>query len=124
MFKVNQKMIKCIMAGVVLGMPLIFSFVLEWMGQYRMVSIVLLVVSFCLNNRYPDRLVLEEGQLKVKLFLVNEWMVYPMDQVKFSQEKGYIALQVSAKKVYHISMDGLSMRLYGQLKPYMMDGKQ
>ena len=122
MYLVNQRVILLVKMTVLLGVPLLSSFVLSWLAFWKLPSAMLVAVGFYLNNLYPDRILLEEGAVGIKVFLCNDWMTYRLEQVQYRRMEHYVLLYIDGKPTYRLSMDKLSVRLYTQmvelLQPY------
>ena len=116
MYLVNQRIVLWIKMAVLLGVPLLTSFVVPWLSFWQIPSALLVLVAFYLNNLYPDRIYLDEKVVKIKLFLCNEWLEYERQQIKLQPGKHCLFLYVDGKCHYQLSMEHLSVRLYKQLK--------
>lgn len=123
MYLVNQRIILLVKMTVLLGVPLLSSFVVPWLAFWQIPSAILVLAAFYLNNWYPDRVYLDEQTIKIKLFLYNEWLEYQPQQVQFQQGGHCLYLYVDGKRRYRLSMERFSVRLYKQLtkllQPYI-----
>ena len=59
MYLVNQRIVLWIKMTVLLGVPLLTSFVVPWLSFWQIPSALLVLVAFYLNNLYPDRIYLD-----------------------------------------------------------------
>lgn len=121
-YLVNQRIILLVKMTVLLGVPLLCSFVLPALAFWRLPSAILVLASYYLNNLYPDRIALGEGGVRLKLFLYPQWLTFSRGQIRYAQGPHCLYLYVDGKRRYRISMERLSMRLYRQitelLEPY------
>lgn len=115
MYLVNQRIILLVKMTVVLGIPLLCSFFLPWLAMWQLPSVALVFVAYYLNNLYPDRILLEQERVAIKIFLYNDWLVYRLEQVQYAQGKQCIYLYIDGVCRYRLSMEKLSVRLYLQL---------
>ena len=122
MYLVNQRVILLVKLTVLLGVPLLSSFIVPWLEIWKLPSVVLSITGFYLSNRYPDRILMEEGAVGIKLFLYNDWFTYKPEQVQYQRTEHCVYLYVDGKKRYRLSLEKLSLRLYNQittmLQPY------
>ena len=104
-------------ASVLLGIPLLSSFVVPWFSNWKIPAIGLILIGYFLNNIYPDRIDFGmDGKMRIKVFLFPDWIVYDLRQVEMKQGKHCIYLYIDGKRKYRISMEKLSLRLYKQIK--------
>ena len=86
------------------------------------IFMMLVLTGYYLNNLYPDRILMEEGAIGIKLFLFNDWFTYKPEQVQYQRTERCVYLYIAGKKRYRLSLEKLSVRLYMQitemLKPY------
>ncbi len=82
MYLVNQRIILLVKMTVLLGVPLLTSFVIPWLDFWQIPSVMLVFVGFYLNNVYPDRILIEDGAIGIKIFLHNDWLTYKPEQVQ------------------------------------------
>lgn len=115
MYLVNQRIILLVKMTVLLGVPLLCSFLFPWLDMWRIPSVLLVLAGYYLNNIYPDRILLEEDNVGIKIFLCNDWLTYKPEQVQFAQGKHCLYLYIDGKQRYRLSMEKLSLRLYRQL---------
>jgi hypothetical protein len=115
MYRMNQRIILLVKMTVLLGVPLLSSFVVPWLSRWQIPSVLLVLAAYFLNNVYPDRIYLDERVVQVKLFLYPEWLEYPRTQVQVQQGRHCVYLYINGKRRYRISMERLSVRLYRQL---------
>lgn len=116
MYLINQRIILMVKASVLLGIPLLSSFVVPWFSNWKIPAIGLILIGYFLNNIYPDRIDFGvDGKMRIKVFLFPDWMVYELSQVEMTQGKHCIYLYIDGKRKYRISMEKLSLRLYHQL---------
>lgn len=122
MYLVNQRVILLVKLTVLLGMPLLCSFVLPWLAVWKVPAVLLVLAGFYLNNVYPDRILLEEGAVGIKVFLYNDWLTYQPEQVQYQRGETCVYLYINGKRRYRLSLEKLSVRLYTQmaalLEPY------
>lgn len=122
MYLVNQRIILFVKVAILFGVPLLSSFVLSWLVMWQLSAVILVFMGYILNNLYPDRILLEENTVKIKIFLCNEWFCYGANQVRYRKMSHCILLYIDGKLKYRLSMDRLSIRLYTQiitlLQPY------
>ncbi|MBQ3508584.1 MAG: hypothetical protein IJA90_01000 [Peptococcaceae bacterium] len=122
MYLVNQRVILLVKMTVLLGVPLLCSFIVPWLDIWKLPSVVLVLTGYYLNNLYPDRILMEEGAIGIKLFLFNDWFTYKPEQVQYQRTERCVYLYIDGKKRYRLSLEKLSVRLYMQitemLKPY------
>lgn len=116
MYRVNQPIITFVKISFLFGAPLVFSFLFTHLFPYRILCIGLLLVAFFLNNLYPDRIILEQTQIHIKLFLCNDWFRYERSRVAFRQGRHCIDIEIDGKKKYRLSMERLSRSLYEELR--------
>ncbi len=116
MYLVNQRIILLVKMTVLLGVPLLSSFVVPWLSFWQIPSVLLTLATCYLNNLYPDRIYLDEEVIKIKLFLYNEWLEYDRQQIQLQQGRHCLFLYVDGTRRYRLSMERLSVRLYRQLK--------
>lgn len=116
MYLVNQRIILLVKMTVLLGVPLLSSFVVPWLSFWQIPSVLLTLAACYLNNLYPDRIYLDEEVIKIKLFLYNEWLEYDRQQIQLQQGRHCLFLYVDGTRRYRLSMERLSVRLYRQLK--------
>ena len=116
MYLVNQRIILLVKMTVLLGVPLLSSFVVPWLSFWQIPSVLLTLATCYLNNLYPDRIYLDEEVIKIKLFLYNEWLDYDRQQIQLQQGRHCLFLYVDGTRRYRLSMERLSVRLYRQLK--------
>ena len=116
MYLVNQRIILRVKMTVLLGVPLLSSFVVPWLSFWQIPSVLLTLATCYLNNLYPDRIYLDEEVIKIKLFLYNEWLEYDRQQIQLQQGRHCLFLYVDGTRRYRLSMERLSVRLYRQLK--------
>lgn len=115
MYLVNQRVMLLVKMTALLGYPLLCSFLLPHLAIWRIPSVVLSLAACYLNNRYPDRIALDEKTVRIKLFLHNDWLIFPCEQVEFTQDSRELVLYVEDKPRYYLQMERLSLRLYRQL---------
>lgn len=115
MYLINQRIILLVKMTVLLGVPLLCSFLFSWLSFWKLPSVLLLLAGYYLNNCYPDRILIESDKIEIKIFLYPEWIVYQPQQLQYQQGKHCIYLYVDGKRRYRISMERLSLRLYRQL---------
>ncbi len=122
MYLVNQRIILLVKMTVLLGVPLLTSFILPWLEFWQIPSVMLVLVGFYLNNVYPDRILMEEGAISIKIFLYNDWFTHKPEQVQYQRTEKCVYLYIDGKRRYRLSLDKLSVRLYSQitemLEPY------
>lgn len=122
MYLVNQRVVLLVKMAVLLGVPLLSSFVVPWLSAWKVPSVLLTLAGFYLNNVYPDRILLEEDAVGLKLFLYNDWLIYKPEQVQYRRGEQCVYLYIEGRQCYRLSVDKLSVRLYRQmttlLKPY------
>lgn len=122
MYLVNQRIVLWIKMTVLLGVPLLSSFVVPWLSFWQIPSFLLVLIAFYLNNLYPDRIYLDEQTVRIKVFLCNDWLEYEPRQVQFRQGRYGLYLYIDGRCRYRLSMERLSVRLYRQiqdiLRPY------
>lgn len=122
MYLVNQRVILLVKLTVLLGVPLLCSFVLPWLAVWKVPAVLLVLAGFYLNNVYPDRILLEEGAVGIKVFLYNDWLTYQLEQVQYQRGETCVYLYINGKRRYRLSLEKLSVRLYTQmaalLEPY------
>lgn len=116
MYKVNQQVILVVKIGFLFGMPLLCSFILPALANYRPLCLGLLFLTFYSNYYYPDRIAIVDDKVHIKIFLRNEWLVYNKSEVRVEQGKQCVYLIVQDKYRYRVSMKNLSRRLYGELR--------
>ena len=63
MYLVNQRVILLVKMTVLLGVPLLCSFIVPWLDIWKLPSVVLVLTGYYLNNLYPDRILMEEGAI-------------------------------------------------------------
>lgn len=115
MYKVNQQIILLIKTGFLFGMPLLCSFIISSLANYRPLCVGLLFFTFYANYFYPDRIAFEDDKVHIKIFLRNEWLVYNKSEVRIEQGKQCLYLIVQEKQRYRLSMKKLSRNLYEEL---------
>ncbi len=122
MYLVNQRIILLVKMTVLLGVPLLTSFVIPWLDFWQIPSVMLVFVGFYLNNVYPDRILIEDGAIGIKIFLHNDWLTYKPEQVQYKRTETCVYLYIDGKRRYRLSLEKLSVRLYTQitetLEPY------
>lgn len=122
MYLVNQRVILLVKLTVLLGVPLLSSFVLPWLAAWKVPAVLLVLAGFYLNNVYPDRILLEKDTVGIKIFLHNDWFTYRPEQVQYQRSETCVYLYIDGKRRYRLSLDRLSVRLYTQmvalLEPY------
>lgn len=116
MYKINQPLMMVVKTGFLFGMPLLCSYLLPSLSNYRLICIGLLTITLYLNHFYPDRIGLEEEKIHIKLFLCNEWITYPRQDLRFIQGKSCIYIETTGKRRYRLSMNRLSRNLYEELR--------
>lgn len=116
MYKVNQQIILLVKTGFLFGMPLLCSFILPPLENYRPLCVGLLFLTFYCNYFYPDRISFVEDKIHIKIFLRNEWLVYQKSEVRIEPGKQCLYLIVQEKQRYRISMKNLSRNLYEELR--------
>ncbi len=121
-YLVNQRIILLVKMTVLLGVPLLCSFLLPSLAVWQLPSVLLVLAAFYLNNLYPDRIALSRGGVRLKIFLYPQWLTFSLGEVQYAQGSHCLYLYVGGKRRYRISMEHLSMRLYRQitelLEPY------
>lgn len=122
MYLVNQRIVLLVKMSVLLGVPLLSSFVVPWLSSWKVPSVLLTLAGFYLNNVYPDRILLEEGTVGIKVFLYNDWLTYKPEQVRYQRGERCVYLYIEDRQRYRLRVDQLSVRLYNQmtilLEPY------
>ena len=76
MYLVNQRIILLVKMTTLLGVPLLCSFLFSWLAVWRIPSVLLVLAAYYLNNLYPDRILLKESKVGIKIFLYNDWLTY------------------------------------------------
>ena len=115
MYLINQRVILLVKMTVLLGVPLLTSFLLPYLAQWRMLSVLLVLASFYLNNVYPDRISIEEDRIRIKLFLYPQWMEYKATELQYEHGSHCVYLHAGGKRRYRLSLEKLSVRLYRQI---------
>lgn len=115
MYLVNQRVILLVKMSVLLGVPLLTSFLLPYLAQWRMLSVLLVLAAFYLNNVYPDRISIEGDRVRIKLFLYPEWMEYKAAELLYERGSHCVYLHADGKRRYRLSLEKLSVRLYRQI---------
>lgn len=115
MYLVNQRIILLVKMTTLLGVPLLCSFLFSWLAVWRIPSVLLVLAAYYLNNLYPDRILLEESKVGIKIFLYNDWLTYRPEQVQYAQGRHCLYLYIDGRQRYRLSMEKLSLRLYRQI---------
>ena len=115
MYLVNQRIILLVKMTTLLGVPLLCSFLFSWLAVWRSPSVLLVLAAYYLNNLYPDRILLEDGKVGIKIFLYNDWLTYRPEQVQYAQGRHCLYLYIDGRQCYRLSMEKLSLRLYRQI---------
>lgn len=115
MYLVNQRIILLVKMTTLLGVPLLCSFLFSWLAVWRIPSVLLVLAAYYLNNLYPDRILLKESKVGIKIFLYNDWLTYRPEQVQYAQGRHCLYLYIDGRQRYRLSMEKLSLRLYRQI---------
>ena len=115
MYLVNQRIILLVKMTTLLGVPLLCSFLFSWLAVWRIPSVLLVLAAYYLNNLYPDRILLEESKVGIKIFLYNDWLTYRPEQVQYAQGRHCLNLYIDGQQRNRLSMEKLSLRLYRQI---------
>ncbi len=92
MYLINQRIILLVKMTVLLGVPLLCSFLFSWLSFWKLPSVLLLLAGYYLNNCYPDRILIESDKIEIKIFLYPEWIVYQPQQLQYQQGKHCISI--------------------------------
>lgn len=118
LYRINQEAILGAKFGFFLGVPLLCSFLLPALASYRMLSIVLVLIGYWLNNIYPEKIEIRPDCVAVKLLLSRDWIEMANEDLTVEVKANYLVLHSHQKVTYRISMKRLSVRLYKQLEPF------
>ena len=116
MYRVNQQIILVVKIGFLFGMPLLCSFILPPLANYRPLCLGLLFLTFYCNYFYPDRIAIDDDMVHIKIFLRNEWLTYNKSEVHIEHGKQCLYLIVQDKYRYRLSLNKLSRSLYEELQ--------
>lgn len=109
----------CVKFGFFLGVPLLSSFLLPDLAMYRLLSVVLVLAGYWLNNIYPEKIEIRADCVALKLLLSRQWIEIPNEQLYIEAKTHYLLIHNNSKVTYRISAKRLSVRLYNQLEPYI-----
>lgn len=118
LYRINQEAIFGAKFGFFLGVPLLAGFLLPPLAAYRLLSIVLVLIGYWLNNVYPEKIEIRPECVAIKLLLSREWIEIPNEQLLIEAKASYLLLHSQQKIAYRISTKRLSVRLYKQLEPF------
>lgn len=121
MYVVNQKATLCIKFCFFIGMPLLSSFILPGLANYRFLSVALTATAYILGRYYPDKIEIQSDRIRIKLFLLKDWIDIPLEDLRIERKVRYLVLVGQERVRYCLSLEKLSIRLYDQLMPFMED---
>lgn len=119
MYQINQEAMLCVKFGFFLGVPMLSSFLLPSLAAYRLMSVVLVLAGYWLNNIYPEKIEIRPDGVALKLLLNRQWIEIPNEELSVEVKIHYLLVHNNSKMAYRISVKRLSVRLYKQLEPYI-----
>ncbi|MGI6225283.1 MAG: hypothetical protein ACOYJ1_03415 [Peptococcales bacterium] len=119
MYYVNKNFVNLVRTFIPLGITLSSGFFLDSLAPVKNLSLIFLAVGLVSNLYYPQIVIIEDKNLKLKLTLSKKYKEYKLEGLLVSVDKRARYLILNLDRKYRLDVTTMSKELYYQLKPYI-----